>query len=78
MGMNVTNVMGFILMMLMVMQIGSGILLSSYYSAYYSIAFDSVEYIMVEVGLGMMIRYIHGFGSSLIMFFLMLHFIRGY
>jgi len=78
MGMNLTNVLGFVLMMLMVLQIGSGILLSSYYSAYYTIAFDSIEYIMVEVGIGMMIRFIHGFGSSLIMFFLMLHLIRGY
>lgn len=52
--------------------------MSSYYSAYYTIAFDSIVYIMVEVGKGWLIRYLHVSGSLFIMLLLMLHWIRGY
>jgi len=78
MSMNWTNVFGFLLVVLMAIQVLSGILLSCYYCSYFSIAFDSVWYIMFEVGYGFIIRLVHILGSMGIMSCIMIHWLRGY
>ena len=52
----------------LVIQIISGILLSTHYSAHVDLAFLSVEYIMRDVPNGWFIRYTHANGAS--MFFI--------
>ena len=77
-GMNYSNVIGFLLFLVFLLQFMSGILLSCYYSAFYTIAFDSVYYIMIDVNFGWFIRWLHCLGASLFMFFIFLHWLRGY
>lgn len=76
-GMNYCNVIGFLLFLSFGVQFLSGLLLSFYYSTFSSFSFDSVNYIVVNVNIGWFIRFFHVFGSSLFMFFLFLHFLRG-
>jgi len=51
-GMNYSNVIGYLLIQVFILQFISGILLSCYYSPFYTIAFDSVFYIMIDVKYG--------------------------
>lgn len=76
-GMNYSNVIGYLLILVFVLQFITGILLSGYYSPLYTIAFDSVLYIMIDVKFGWLIRWYHVIGASLFMFFLLIHWIRG-
>ena len=50
--MNYCNVLGFILLFIFIIQLFSGLLLSSYYEDYVIISFDSVVYIMYDVIFG--------------------------
>jgi len=50
--MNYSNVIGFLLFLVFILQFISGILLSSYYSPFSLMAFDSVYYIMIDVNVG--------------------------
>ena len=45
--MNYSNVIGYLLIQIFILQFISGLLLSGYYSPFYTIAFDSVFYIMI-------------------------------
>lgn len=76
-GMNYSNVIGYLLILVFVLQLVSGILSIGYYSPLYSIASDPVLYIMIEVHFGRLIRWYHVIGASLFTLFLLLHFIRG-
>ena len=51
-GLNYTGVFGFILFFLFVIQFLSGIILTLYYSSYYSISFYSIFYITFNVNYG--------------------------
>ena len=51
-GMNDSNVIGFLLFLLFILQLISGLLLSSYYIPFSTIAFHPVYYIMIDVNLG--------------------------
>lgn len=76
-GMNYSNVIGYLLIQVFILQFISGILLSCYYSPFYTIAFDSVFYIMIDVKYGWLIRWYHVLGASLFMLFITGHWIRG-
>jgi len=74
-GMNYSNVIGFVIFLVFLLQFMSGILLSCYYSSIN--AFSSVNYIMMDVIFGWFIRLFHVLGSSLFMVFILIHFWRG-
>ena len=74
---NYSNVIGYLLIHIFILQFISGLLLSGYYSPFYTIAFDSVFYIMIDVKYGWLIRFYHVIGSSLFMFLITAHWIRG-
>ena len=74
-GMNYSNVIGFLIFIVFLLQFFSGLLLSSYYSPF--IGYSSVIFIMYDVNVGWFIRYFHVLGSSLFMLFIMIHWIRG-
>jgi hypothetical protein len=63
--------------MIFVFQLFSGLFLVFYYSADASLAFFSVQYLMVESNFGWVLRLLHFNGASLFFFFLYLHFFKG-
>lgn len=75
-GMNYSNVIGYMLVMVLLLQFISGILSSSYYNPFYSIPFDPVSYTMIDTNLGWLVRYYHMLGSSLFLLLPFLHWIR--
>ena len=75
--MNYSNVIGYLLIQVFIFQFISGMLLSCYFSPFYTIASDSVYYIMIDVKYGWLIRWYHVLGASLFMFFITIHWIRG-
>jgi len=68
---------GFLLTIVLVIQIVSGLLLAIYYVPNFNMAFESVEYIMREVNYGWLIRYIHSNGASFFFVFTYIHIARG-
>ena len=73
--MNYSNVIGFILSLIFLLQFVSGLLLSCYFSSF--AGFSAVYYIMIEVNVGWLVRFVHVMGASIFMFFILLHWIRG-
>ena len=67
---------GSLLAFVLIIQIISGFFLASYYVADITLAFDSIEYIMREVPLGYMIRYIHANGAGIFFIFVYIHIAR--
>jgi ubiquinol-cytochrome c reductase cytochrome b subunit len=63
--------------MCLVIQILSGILLSTHYTANIDLAFASVEYIMRDVPNGWLIRYVHENGASMFFIVVYSHIFRG-
>ena len=61
----------------LVIQIISGILLSTHYTANIDLAFASVEYIMRDVPNGWFIRYVHANGASMFFIVVYSHIFRG-
>jgi quinol-cytochrome oxidoreductase complex cytochrome b subunit len=61
----------------MVVQVGSGFLLALYYTDCVRQAFISVNYIIVEVEGGNLIRFIHSRGARLLFFLVFIHMGRG-
>ena len=70
------NVLGFLLFIVFLLQLSSGILLSIYYNDYFTIAPDSIIYIIINVNNGWFIRILHVIGASLFILLILLHFIR--
>ena len=70
------NIIGFLLFIVFLLQLSSGILLSIYYNDFFTIAFDSIIYIIVNINNGWFIRNLHVIGASLFILFLYFHFIR--
>jgi len=58
-------------------QIVTGIILAMYYVPDINLAFSSVEYIMRDVNMGWMLRYIHANGASMFFIVVYLHTFRG-
>lgn len=67
---------GSLALLVLVMQIVTGIFLTMYYKPDANLAFASVEYIMRDVSWGWLIRYMHSTGSSLFFVVVYLHMFR--
>ncbi len=63
--------------MVLVLQIVTGIFLTMHYKPDAAYAFASVEYIMRDVPLGWLIRYMHSTGASMFFIVVYLHMMRG-
>ena len=72
-GMNYNNKIGFILFIIFLLQLLSGILLSSYYIDSYTIAYNTVVYIVIDVNVGFIIRLLHVLGATFFMFLIFIH-----
>jgi ubiquinol-cytochrome c reductase cytochrome b/c1 subunit len=68
---------GGILMVMLVVQIVSGIVLAMHYTPHVDYAFDSVEMIMRDVNFGWLLRYTHQNGASMFFVAVYLHIFRG-
>jgi len=68
---------GSLAMLLLVMQIVTGIFLTMFYKVGEGTAFDSVEFIMREVNYGWLLRYLHSTGASAFFLVIYLHMFRG-
>ncbi len=68
---------GSLAMLVLVIQIVTGIFLTMHYKPDAQMAFASVEYIMRDVDFGWLIRYIHSTGASLFFVVVYLHMFRG-
>ncbi len=67
---------GSLLLLVMVLQIVTGIVLTMHYKPDSSLAFASVEYIMRDVPGGWFIRYLHSVGASMLFLAVYLHMFR--
>ncbi|MGH8717648.1 MAG: cytochrome b [Burkholderiales bacterium] len=67
---------GSLAMLVLVMQLVTGIFLTMYYKPDANLAFASVEYIMRDVNWGWLIRYMHSTGASLFFVVIYLHMFR--
>jgi len=68
---------GSLALLVLVIQIVSGIFLTMHYKPDAALAFASVEYIMRDVDFGWLIRYIHSTGASMFFVVVYLHMFRG-
>ena len=68
---------GSLAMLVLVMQIVTGIFLTMNYKPDAKLAFASVEYIMRDVTGGWLIRYLHSTGASMFFLVVYLHMMRG-
>ena len=68
---------GSLALLVLVVQILSGIWLTMHYKPDAQLAFDSVEHIMRDVHFGWLIRYMHSTGASLFFIVIYLHMFRG-
>ncbi len=69
--------MGSLAMMVLVIQILTGLWLAMMYKPDANLAFASVEYIMRDVNWGWLIRYMHSTGASMFFLVIYLHMFRG-
>ena len=70
------NIFGFLLFIMFLLQLSSGILSSIYYNDFFTIAFDSIIYITININNGWFIRILHVIGASLFVLLIYFHFIR--
>ncbi|NOT68737.1 MAG: cytochrome bc complex cytochrome b subunit [Methylophilaceae bacterium] len=68
---------GSLAMLVLVLQIVTGIFLAMHYKPDAALAFASVEYIMRDVSWGWLIRYMHSTGASMFFIVVYLHMFRG-
>ncbi|MGJ3263402.1 MAG: cytochrome b [Salinarimonas sp.] len=68
---------GAILMVMLVVQIVTGIVLAMHYTAHADYAFSSVEHIMRNVEYGWLLRYLHSNGASFFFIAVYIHIFRG-
>jgi ubiquinol-cytochrome c reductase cytochrome b subunit len=74
---NVWYIFGSLAMLVLVMQILTGIFLTMHYKPDAGLAFASVEYIMRDVPWGWLVRYMHSTGASAFFIVVYLHMYRG-
>src|SRR3982750_2651709 len=74
---NFWYIFGSLAMLVLVMQILTGIFLTMHYKPDASLAFASVEYIMRDVPWGWLVRYMHSTGASAFFIVVYLHMYRG-
>ena len=68
---------GGLAVVVLVLQIVTGIILTMHYKPDAELAFASVEYIMRDVPAGWFVRYLHGVGASMFFLVVYLHMFRG-
>jgi ubiquinol-cytochrome c reductase cytochrome b subunit len=73
---NIWYFFGFIAIVVLVLQLVTGIFLTMFYKPGEATAFDSVEFIMREVHYGWLIRYLHSTGASAFFLVVYLHMYR--
>jgi ubiquinol-cytochrome c reductase cytochrome b subunit len=69
---------GFLALICLGIQIGTGVVLAMHYAANAGVAFDSVEHIMRDVNWGWMLRYAHANGASAFFVVIYIHIFRGF
>ena len=74
---NFWYIFGSLAMLILVLQIVTGIFLTMHYKPDSNLAFNSVEYIMREVPWGWLVRYMHSTGASAFFIVIYLHMTRG-
>jgi ubiquinol-cytochrome c reductase cytochrome b subunit len=74
---NVWYIFGSLALLVLVMQIITGIFLTMHYKPDANLAFASVEYIMRDVPWGWLVRYMHSTGASAFFVVVYLHMFRG-
>ncbi|MDA8249591.1 MAG: hypothetical protein M0Z28_10475, partial [Rhodospirillales bacterium] len=74
---NIWYFFGSLALLVLVMQILTGIFLTMYYHPTASGAYGSVQFIMREVSWGWLIRYMHSTGASFFFIVVYLHMFRG-
>jgi len=74
---NIWYFFGSLALLVLVIQLLSGIYLTMFYKVGEATSFDSVEYIMREVDYGWLIRYLHSTGASAFFVVVYLHMYRG-
>jgi ubiquinol-cytochrome c reductase cytochrome b subunit len=74
---NMWYIFGSLAMLVLVLQIVTGIFLTMHYKPDSGLAFASVEYIMREVPWGWLVRYMHSTGASAFFIIVYLHMTRG-
>jgi len=70
------NILGFLSFIVFLSQLSSGILSSIYYNDFFTIASDSIIYIIININNGWFIRILHVIGASLFILLILLHLIR--
>ncbi len=68
---------GSIALIILVLQIATGIFLAMHYTPHVNHAFDSVEHIMRDVNYGWLLRYMHAVGASMFFIAIYIHIGRG-
>ncbi|HEY6452089.1 MAG TPA: cytochrome b N-terminal domain-containing protein [Steroidobacteraceae bacterium] len=74
---NIWYFFGSLALLLLVMQLVTGIFLTMFYKVGDTTSFDSVEFIMREVDFGWLLRYLHSTGASAFFLVIYLHMYRG-
>ena len=65
------NILGFLSFIVFLSQLSSGILSSIYYNDFFTIASDSIVYIIININNGWFIRMLHVIGASLLILWLL-------
>src|SRR3984885_9220114 len=73
---NIWYFFGSLALLVLVLQLATGIFLTMFYKVGEATSFDSVEYIMREVDWGWLIRYLHSTGASAFFIVVYLHMFR--
>ncbi len=73
---NIWYFFGSLAMVVLVLQLATGIFLTMFYKPGELTSFDSIEYIMREVAWGWLIRYLHSTGASVFFIIVYLHMFR--
>ena len=75
---NIWYFFGSLALVVLVLQLVTGIFLTMFYKVGETTSFDSVEYIMREVNFGWLIRYLHSTGASAFFIVVYLHMFRAF
>jgi ubiquinol-cytochrome c reductase cytochrome b subunit len=75
---NIWYFFGSLALVVLVLQLVTGIFLTMFYKVGEATSFDSVEYIMREVNFGWLIRYLHSSGASAFFIVVYLHMFRAF
>ncbi len=75
---NIWYFFGSIALVVLVLQLATGIMLTMFYKVGETTSFDSVEYIMREVNYGWLLRYLHSTGASAFFIVVYLHMFRAF